>query len=276
MIIQKYLRKVSNAILIFIFLFSTKIFANEENELLLIKLNADNLFENEFYYNSITEYKRLLYFDKDSVHFVNSNEKIGDAYSKGGFFDLANYYYEQALLKADSVVMVAIQKKIIRNFISEDNLKEAIEKMKFYSFEEVLQKDLIGILKFKEGDFEGAKRILDNKFLINLCNLAENESLNPYFSKLISYFLPGFGRIYAGEYLSGIIDLSWNILSGYFTIRAFSEERELDGILIGSLVWLRFYRGNIQGAVNTVEIENKRIKEKYYFEMKNYYRDLLK
>jgi len=38
------------------------------------------------------------------------------------------------------------------------------------------------------------------------------------------------------------------VLWGYFTINAFMEDRVFDGFMVGSLLWWRFYSGNIQNA----------------------------
>ncbi len=68
------------------------------------------------------------------------------------------------------------------------------------------------------------------------------------FAKYSSYVIPGFGQFYTGEYLSGALSLSWNILSGYLTINSFIEDRVFDGIMVGNFLWLRFYSGNSQNA----------------------------
>ena len=85
------------------------------------------------------------------------------------------------------------------------------------------------------------------------------------FSKLLAYILPGAGQFYTGEYLSGAMSLSWNILFGYLTINSFVEERVFDGFAIGTLLWMRFYRGNYQNAERfaenkNIEIANNKLK----------------
>jgi hypothetical protein len=86
-----------------------------------------------------------------------------------------------------------------------------------------------------------------------------NDKYSVNFAKIISYILPGAGQIYTGNYVSGLLSLSWNILLGYFTINAFMEDRAFDGVVIGSLLWLRFYRGNIQNAVDFAVEKNSEI-----------------
>jgi TM2 domain-containing membrane protein YozV len=80
-----------------------------------------------------------------------------------------------------------------------------------------------------------------------LCDSVANDLYSPQLAKLLS-LVPGAGQFYTGEYVSGVISIGWNVLWGYLTINAFMEDRVLDGLLIGSLLWWRFYSGNIQNA----------------------------
>jgi hypothetical protein len=48
--------------------------------------------------------------------------------------------------------------------------------------------------------------------------------------------------------VSGFISIGWNVLWGYLTINAFMEDRVFDGFVVGTLLWWRFYSGNIQNA----------------------------
>jgi hypothetical protein len=77
--------------------------------------------------------------------------------------------------------------------------------------------------------------------------------------------LPGSGQIYAGNYFSGFLSLAWNVAAGYFTINSFLANRAFDGIVIGELVWLRFYKGNVENAEKyavqkNLEVSNKTLK----------------
>ena len=48
--------------------------------------------------------------------------------------------------------------------------------------------------------------------------------------------------------MSGVLSLGWNALFGYLTVQAFSADRVFDGIVVGSMLWLRFYNGNLTNA----------------------------
>jgi TM2 domain-containing membrane protein YozV len=89
-----------------------------------------------------------------------------------------------------------------------------------------------------------------------LCDRVEKEKVSVTFAKVISYILPGAGQFYTGHYLSGTMSLGYSVLFGYLTINAFIEDRVFDGAAIGALLWLRFYRGNVQNAEEFAEEKN--------------------
>ena len=101
-----------------------------------------------------------------------------------------------------------------------------------------------------------------NSDLIELCTRVEDEKYSVTFAKVISYILPGSGQFYTGHWLSGIMSLGWNALFGYLSLNAFLEDRAFDGIMLTGLLWMRFYRGNIQNAEEFAVEENLKISNK--------------
>ena len=91
-------------------------------------------------------------------------------------------------------------------------------------------------------------RISNENELKRFCDSTDNQKYSVLEAQLLSYFIPGAGQIYTGNYLSGILSLGWNILWGYTTITAFQANRIFDGIMVADLLWLRFYNGNNQNA----------------------------
>jgi hypothetical protein len=83
--------------------------------------------------------------------------------------------------------------------------------------------------------------------------------------------VPGAGQIYTGNYLSGILSLGWNILWGYTTITAFQANRIFDGIMVGDLLWLRFYNGNNQNAEKFAIEKNLEISNNALIYLQNVY-----
>jgi TM2 domain-containing membrane protein YozV len=98
-----------------------------------------------------------------------------------------------------------------------------------------------------------------SQFLKNFCNNVEKNKYSVTFAKTISYFIPGAGQFYTGNYISGAMSLAYNILSGYFAINSFVEDRVFDGVITANFLWLRFYNGNIQNAENFAVKKNLEI-----------------
>jgi hypothetical protein len=67
------------------------------------------------------------------------------------------------------------------------------------------------------------------------------------------------------------MSLGWNALAGYWTINAFNAGRVFDGIVVGELVWLRFYRGSIQNAGEFAVEKNLEVADKTLRFLQNEY-----
>jgi len=243
---------------------------------------ADVLFENEIYFDSITEYKRLLFFDKLNLYDYDANLKIALAYKEGAKYDNAVKFFKEAELAAGNenekyiVKMNIVRVNILRRTTMsallllqelEDDSKYAERLNDIYYWR--------GWAHLMADDWEKASvsfaRIDPNHPLKLLSDNVLTDKYSVNFAKVISYILPGAGQFYTGNYLSGLMSLGWNVLWGYLTITSFVEDRALDGILIGSLLWMRFYRGNVQNAEKFAVEENIRISNKAYQFLENNY-----
>lgn len=228
---------------------------------------ADNLYHQKLFYDAITEYKRLLFFDVTRTYSFYANNKIAQSYKGGGKFDDAVKYFKKAELSTLDqnekfeckleIIKVNILRgttqqsiDLIDELLSEEKDKEKVKQLDYwkawtYMFAnkwEIAYQILNIYPEFSELS-KYCKEVIDEKYSVN-------------FAKLLSYILPGAGQFYTGEYLSGAMSLSWNILFGYLTINSFVEERVFDGFAIGTLLWMRFYRGNYQNAERFAESKN--------------------
>lgn len=220
---------------------------------------ANNLFAQEKYFDAITELKRLQFFDKQNSFSFQTNLLIGKCYKAGAKFDDAIKYFTLAEINSrnDSEYFEAQILNIRTNILRRTNkqAERMLNKLladKRFIFKEKEIKYWVGwnlmftnqwqsaYLIFKEEDFDTT--------LANLCKSVDEKLYSENFAKYSSYIIPGLGQIYTGEYLSGALSLGWNILFDYLTINSFIEDRALDGLIIGNLLWLRFYSGNIQNA----------------------------
>ncbi len=220
---------------------------------------ANNLFNQEKYYDAITEFKRLQFFDTENLYSFQSNYLIGKSYKAGAKFDEAVKYFTLAEINAhsdnelfDSKILNA-RANILRRTTkqAERILNDLIEDPKFLSKQNVI-KYWIGWNYIFSDDWDKAYDVFSESnldtTLADLCKSVDEDLYDKNFAKYSSYIIPGFGQFYTGDYLSGALSLSWNILSGYLTINSFMEDRVFDGIMIGNFLWLRFYSGNAQNA----------------------------
>lgn len=220
---------------------------------------ANNLFNQEKYYDAITELKRLQFFDTENIYSFQSNFLIGKSYKAGAKFDEAVKYFTLAEINAhsdnehfDSKILNA-RANILRRTTkqAERILNDLIEDPKFLSKQNEI-KYWIGWNYIFSDDWDKAYDVFSannlDTTLADLCKSVDEDLYDKNFAMYSSYIIPGFGQFYTGEYLSGALSLSWNILFGYLKINSFMEDRVFDGIMIGNFLWLRFYSGNTQNA----------------------------
>ncbi|MCF8243147.1 MAG: hypothetical protein K9J16_17360 [Melioribacteraceae bacterium] len=228
---------------------------------------AENLFESGLYYQSITEYKRLLFFDDQNEYSYSVNLKIGLAYKNGAKYDEAVEYFSKALINAeDSDQTFECKTEIIRTNILRKTFNRAhelLDELELNSDYLKIKNDIYywrGWAYMLDDDWESASnefaKISQDHEIKKLCDEVINDKYSVTFAKVISYILPGSGQIYTGNYLSGLMSLSWNALWGYVTINSFIQDRIFDGIVVGDLLWLRFYRGNVENAGKFAEMKN--------------------
>ena len=243
---------------------------------------ANQLFNEEEYFSAITEFKRLQFFDTENIYTFEANYKIGRAYKKGGFYDNAIEYLSKAKFATqNSEEQAEADFQIIRCNILRGTFQRSLQLL------DELEKEKHPVkVQNKIHYWRGWTYMLDNKWnlasesfgnisenheLKILCEQVENDKYSVTFARVISYILPGAGQFYTGNYISGFMSLAWNVLWGYLTINAFAADRVFDGAAVGSMLWLRFYRGNIQNAGKLAENENIKIaNESLFYLMENY------
>lgn len=243
---------------------------------------ANQLFNDAKYYEAITEFKRLHFFDNENKYSFEVNYKIGIAYKYGGYYQNAIEHLSKAKIESKTaeediestfqIIRVNILRRTTERALqllnqSEndsifENHKEEINYWRGWSYMLADSWDLAA---------QSFSQISEDHELKTLCEQVNNDKYSVTFATVISYILPGAGQFYTGNYFSGFMSLAWNVLWGYLTINSFMEERVFDGAAIGSLLWLRFYRGNIQNAGKLAQAENIEIANKaLYYLMENY------
>lgn len=262
---------VNKKVFLIVFIFISKIAA--QNSLQQQFDYASELFNQEKYFDVVTELKRLQFFDTEKSYTFESNFLIGKSYKEGAKFDEAVRYFTVAEMHArneneylNSKILSA-RVNILRRTTkqAEKILFDLLNNPKFISKENEI-KYWVGWSYIFSDRWEDAFQIFNENNLDTnlalLCKSVNEELYNENFAKYGSYIIPGFGQFYTGEYLSGALSLGWNILFGYLTINSFVEDRVFDGIIVGNFLWLRFYSGNTQNAEKFAIQKNLQISNK--------------
>ena len=219
---------------------------------------AKKLYDEEKYFDAVTEFKRLLFFYDGDIYSYESNLLTGLSYKNGAKFSEAIQHFTLAGLNSKNIDEIFIARlEIIKVNILRRTTGRALALL------DSLQNDSKFTGKADEinywrgwayifsDDWENASlsfsTIEPKHPLALLCDSLDNDLYNVQLAKYLS-IVPGAGQFYTGEYVSGIISIGWNVLWGYLTINAFMEDRVFDGLMVGTLLWWRFYSGNVQNA----------------------------
>jgi len=243
-------------VLLFVWILTTNLFAQDS---FADQFNlAKNLYEEEKYFDAVTEFKRLIFFYEGDNYSYESNLLIGLSYKEGAKFSEAIQHFALAELNSKNIDEVFLARleiikanilrrttaralTILDSLLNDSRFASKIDEINYWR----------GWTYIFSDDWENASlsfsAIQLKHHLALLCDSIANDLYNPQLAKILS-IVPGAGQFYTGEYVSGLISIGWNVLWGYLTINAFMEERMFDGLMVGSLLWWRFYSGNIQNA----------------------------
>jgi tetratricopeptide (TPR) repeat protein len=244
---------------------------------------ANSLYAGKNYYDAITEYKRLLFFDSTSDYQYTANYKIGECYKAGAKFeDAIKYFTESAKLAKNDDEVFNSKIQMIRTNILRKTTDRAIELCGELEKDERFKPQIDSIIYWRgwaymfADDWVNASKtfakINSAHELRKLSQQTDKEKVSVTFAKVISYILPGSGAIYSGKFLSGLMSLGWNALAGYWTVNSFIENRVFDGVVVGELLWLRFYRGAIQNAEEIAVQKNLEVANKSLRYLQNEYK----
>lgn len=221
---------------------------------------AHQLFNEEKYFDAITEAKRFLFFNIHEDKNFEAYLLIAKSYRAGAKFSDALRFFleaEKSALNIDqlfSAKIEAVKIHIIRRSASVaiKKIEEMLVEEKFILYKEELNywKGWAHIFDDNWKSAAESFRTLQNKneVLINLCESVENQKYSVSFAKTISSFIPGAGQFYTGNYLSGMLSLAYTTGFFYITAEAFLANRIFDALMVTNFLGFRFYRGNIFNA----------------------------
>lgn len=234
---------------------------------------AKELYNNEDYFDAITELKRLLFFDKENQYAYTANELIGRCYKMGAkFSDAIRFFFLAGIHSSGNEEMFDTKIEIIKINILRRTVTRALTLLDSLETDKRFTSKKSEITYWRGWAYifndkwdraaEEFSKIKSGLELKRISEKVESERYSVLKAKILSFIIPGAGQFYTGNYLSGILSLGWNFFWGYITVNAFIENRAFDGIVVGELLWLRFYRGNVQNAGKFTEEKNKEISNK--------------
>ncbi|NWG28741.1 MAG: hypothetical protein HXY48_09445 [Ignavibacteriaceae bacterium] len=219
---------------------------------------AKRLYDEEKYFDAVTEFKRLLFFNDNDAYNYEANLLTGLSYKNGAMFSEAIQHFTLAELYSRNTEEVFNSRlEIIKINILRRTIGRALLLLDSLQSDSRFA-DKGNDINYWRGwayifsdDWESAAQyfslVKPDHQLALFCDSLYNDLYSPQLARALS-IIPGAGQFYTGEYVSGLISIGWNVLWGYLTINAFMEDRVFDGFVIGTLLWWRFYSGNIQNA----------------------------
>jgi TM2 domain-containing membrane protein YozV len=219
---------------------------------------AKRLYNEEKYFDAVTEFKRLLFFNDNDAYNYEANLLTGLSYKNGAMFSEAIQHFTLAELYSRNTEEVFHSRlEIIKINILRRTIGRALLLLDSLQSDSRFA-DKGNDINYWRGwayifsdDWESAAQyfllVKPDHQLALFCDSLYNDLYSPQLARALS-IIPGAGQFYTGEYVSGLISIGWNVLWGYLTINAFMEDRVFDGFVIGTLLWWRFYSGNIQNA----------------------------
>lgn len=225
---------------------------------------AQALQASENYYDAVTEYERLLFFDHDGKYKYAANKEIGSCYFAGARLKESANAFTKALSAAAKPADAALTREmLIRVLLLDRQFSRAASQINLFEKDGAPAGEVAfwrGWLAIFLDDWEKAAGFFalhdSSKFLHDFCLTVQKKKYNRNLAELLSVFLPGAGQLYTGNYTQGIISLGWNALWGYLAVKAFAADRVFDGAMISSLLWLRFYAGGYQSAGSEADEKN--------------------
>ncbi|MGB8321055.1 MAG: hypothetical protein WCE54_23205, partial [Ignavibacteriaceae bacterium] len=189
---------------------------------------AKELYNNEDYFDAITELKRLLFFDKENQYAYTANELIGRCYKMGAkFSDAIRFFFLAGIHSSGNEEMFDTKIEIIKINILRRTVTRALTLLDSLETDKRFTSKKSEITYWRGWAYifndkwdraaEEFSKIKSGLELKRISEKVESERYSVLKAKILSFIIPGAGQFYTGNYLSGILSLGWNFFWGYIT-----------------------------------------------------------
>jgi len=242
---------------------------------------ADHFFKLQSYDESITEYKRFIFFNPE-------DKRVGDAFYKMGLAYRAEGRWGEAFDALNAAIRLTDDDKLkderriglgITLIASGDTSLAQLELLKVLKFSQydTMRRQASyfqGVAHLYAFNWEDAHQAFQEFYSSKVSGeskrvdalLVEAQHL-PYKSgtiaRTLSTILPGAGQIYAGNRKSGLNALALNSAIAAFCLNRLAKKNYQDATLIVLWLFQRFYIGNIYHAVKGVEDYNDNLNRQH-------------
>jgi tetratricopeptide (TPR) repeat protein len=268
-------------ILILAFLFCIALKSEADEALRL----ADALFNLQSYDESITEYKRFLFFNPD-------DERAGYAYYRIGLAHRAEHDWEKAVDTLKTSIKLTDDDRLRDErtidlgitLIANGNYSlaqlELLKVSEFSQYQSIKKKASYfqGVAYLYLYNWEGALRAFETFYSNSSEQGCSEEAKNitkllieaqhlPYKSitiaMMLSTFLPGTGQIYSSNWRNGLNAMAINSLTAGILLNAVVKKQYQDATLIFLSLFQRYYLGNRYQAAESVKKYNERLNRQH-------------
>ena len=282
---QKYKWKLTYVVLnslLFVVCLSRAALTSETDQALNL---ADSLLNPQSYEESITEYKRFIFFNPEDKRISYAFYKMGLAYRVQRNWTKAVDALRASIRTAVSDSLRDERRITLGTTLiaSGDYSLVQLELLKVSQFSRYPSNRLRalyfqGVAYLYTFNWESARQAFKtfySKGGQQACSeegkkvdalLVEAQRL-PYKSakvaKMLSTILPGAGQIYGGDWRNGLNALALNSLTATFLLRAILQRRQQDALMIFSFVFERYYLGNRYHAAEIIEDYNQSLSRQH-------------
>ncbi|MCX7785383.1 MAG: hypothetical protein N2201_04040 [candidate division WOR-3 bacterium] len=217
---------------------------------------AESLYNQNDYFNAITEFERYLFYNPDASNKQEIKYKLA-----------LSYFYCQETLKTERILqelsseegrisqqaqwyLVQMYLNTKKHFKAKLELNDLLIRDNNQNKAEIYR--ALGYIALQEQDPKTALEyfmLAQDSWLINKTNnLIRLPKKNISLAQLLSTLVPGSGEMYCGRYVWGILSFLVNSVTIYGTIYSFKHKQYLDASLIFSIFFTRFYNGSRNNA----------------------------